>query len=955
MTDLEGDHPGKTGSSPERSADDCVDFSSYSLEQLTELKRRIDPKASLLTYALLIAELEKRRTMESTGTTANFGRIAPEATSAAVGATHATEPLHPAADETVSGGNGPCLGRFTTRDGFAGWLEAKWQRSPTYGEGSLTVEANEIVLHGWRRTWLGVGHRTELRLPLDEIRNVVLENETLYLEWKGPYRCARGIVFVAQSRESIGPLVAKLPAVQTTGFPRRWAEVRDFNARLKAVTRRAWVTPALVLANLALFVITVAMTHRLGGFDLPLMMRLGANFGPYTIGGQWWRLISALFLHVNLLHLLVNMWALWNAGRLCERLFGSWVFFLLYLASGALASLASIVWDPSRVSLGASGAIFGVLGAVLAFLALPNEHVPRQIVRAHWFSTLLFVLFNLVSGGLQPATDNAAHVGGLLAGLVLGAIMVRPLDPELRLEFPFHRVLAAVFVLVAAGLAVWVQVLGIGLTPLEEYERSHAWYLRGEQPNLRLWQELATAAGTGTVSDAELGKRFDAEVVPFWRSSSERFKKEAQSIPPEQQEFAALVEDFVEHRLKWAQAIVAATRDRDPAAGQEALKLMRETDLSQARLERVQLRASMEHRPRALIDSAAVVRIRELWGHGHGRCVQEPPIWGPLVSATDAPADGPRLRERAGCRAQELFVAGDYSTLEEMMTGAGGMLADLPDGTSTLAGIVNGLDDFVQYGGWEVAALLARTAQWRHAVPGSVNADLAEAMVFQDWAWSARGHGGANEVTPQAWLLFAHRTEMAAATLRAIPRGQLSPIWYQLSLTVGMDQSQSVDELRATFNAGAARFPRYEPLYRDMLRILMPRWFGSYEKVKDFIDEMVFPKGAFGPDEARYARLYWTYAALERDDINIFTDAFARWVPMERGFLKLVQLYPESDVVMNAFARFACLAGDGEQYRKLQPQLKSHFSSVAWSEKTTRESCDQKLGALALQPKNGVR
>jgi membrane associated rhomboid family serine protease len=949
MADPDGGNKGTPGSSSEGSGADTVDFSSYSFEQLKELKRHIDPRGSPLTYALLIAELEKRFTFtpESGGEVTDSGPSARQATHAAPGAAHTSEP-------TRSGGDVTCLGRFTAREGFAGWLAAKRRRAPMYGEGAIAVEGNEIILQGWRRTWLGVGHRTELRLSLEEIRNVVLENDTLYFEWERPYRLARRIRFVAQSRELIGPLVAKLPTVQTAGFPTRWAEIRDFSARLKAVSPRVWVTPALVLANFALYIVAVVMTHRLGEFDLPLLMRLGANFGPYTLGGQWWRLISAVFLHLNLLHLLVNMWALWNAGRLAERLYGSWMFLFLYLASGALANVASIAWDPNRTTAGASGAIFGVLGALLAFLAHRGTHVPAQVVRAHAVSTAVFVLFNLISAALQPATDNAAHVGGLLAGVVLGAMMVRPLDPELRLEFPFHRVLAAVFVIGAAVLAVWAQVLGIGLTPSEQYARSHAWYLSGEQPNLRLWQEIAAAAGTGAVSDAELGKRFDAEIVPFWRSSSERLKKETQSIPPEQREFAALVQDFVDHRLKWALAIVAATRDRDTAAAQEALQLMRETDLAQARLERLAWRASMERRPRALVDSAVVVRIRQLFTHSHGRCVQEPATWEPLVSATDAASDGPATRERAGCHAQELFLASDYPTLDALMTEASANLADLADGSSTLSGIVHGLDDLIRFGGWDVTPLLARTADWRRSVPGSVNADLVEAMVFEEWAWGARGVGAANEVTPQAWLLFAHRTEMAAATLRAIPRGAMSPLWYQLSLTVGLDQSQGVDDLRAIFNAGVSRFPRYEPLYRNMLRILMPRWSGSYEEVKAFIDDVTFPKRASAPDEARYARLYWTYASLERDEINIFTDASARWVPMKRGFLKLVKLYPHSDVIINAFARFACLAGDYEQYRNLRPQLTSRFSAVAWSEKTTRDSCDQKLRTPSLLTPTGT-
>jgi membrane associated rhomboid family serine protease len=886
--------------------DGAIDFTKYSDAQLEELKYSVDPHTSPQDYTHLHAELERRRT-------------------------HAPE-LTPA-DQSYSG-------RFTPQDGILGWMRAVRWRSPIYGAGSIEGEPANVTLRGWRRTWLGVAHRDEVRLPLEGIRNAARDKATVEFESKAPYRLKRRIRFTADSEAHANDLMAKLPATRTAGFQRRWSELHEFNSRLAAIGGHAWATPVLVMINLAVFVAMAVSAHRLQGFGLAFLISWGANFGSFTVNGQWWRLLTALFVHLSLIHLLLNVWALWNVGRLAERLYGTGIFLFLYFASGLLGSLASVAWLPNNVSVGASGAIFGILGAHLAFLAHRDSGIPRQVFRAHWFSTLLFVLFNLIQGALSPGVDNAAHVGGLLGGFVLGWILVRPLDAAAREEFPFHKVVAAVLVLGAAVLLALGQVLGFGsqLTGPESYARAHQWYLNGQGPNLALWQELATQAASGSISDAALGERFDREIVPFWETADRRLKAE----PADEKEYAASVADFTQMRLNWARAIVRATKGRDPKALGESTELMKQTDLAQARLERLEMRSSMDHRQRALADSALAVRVRSLFSR-RPECVQRPPSFGPIVAPGDAATDGPALRRDAGCRAQRLFLDGDLPALDTLMTHAVAALGDLPDGSSTLEGVVQGLDSLVYFGQFDLPTLLTRTSNWRRAVPGSVNPDLVEVMIFENWGWGARGHGGVDEVSQQSWQQFNHRIEMAAAGLRDLTqRAAEQPLWYQLSLSVGLDQSQDAEALRGLFDKGVYRFAAYGPLYRAMLRALMPRWGGSYEQVDRFINDA--SRGADGMEDLeKYARLYWIYASLEDDDVNVFDETSALWGAVKEGFKRMGQHYPTSDVVVNGFARFACLANDAAQYRQLRTRLTQHFSATAWSTHVTRESCDQKF------------
>lgn len=224
---------------------------------------------------------------------------------------------------------------------------------------------------------------------------------------------------VQQVRDSIG--------VREAEADERGNRVDAFHRTLAALTPRAFVTPTVIGINGAVFTATVV-----GGVHalVPTAADLvgwGANFGPMTTHGQWWRLLTCTFLHIGIVHLAFNMWVLWDVGRLVERLVGNTGFAVIYLLSGAAGSLTSVWWHPGIVSAGASGAVFGIYGALLGFLALRRRSVPPGVLRELRNSTLGFLFFNLVYGLSEPGIDLAAHVGGLACGFVCGHAMTQPL------------------------------------------------------------------------------------------------------------------------------------------------------------------------------------------------------------------------------------------------------------------------------------------------------------------------------------------------------------------------------------------------------------------------------------------------------------------------------------------------------------------------------------------------
>ncbi|NVO31960.1 rhomboid family intramembrane serine protease [Hymenobacter lapidiphilus] len=234
----------------------------------------------------------------------------------------------------------------------------------------------------------------------------------------------RGLV---PSPEAAPPRLAGPPeAADPGGVAATLRGVFGFRAGYRA-------TPALLWLNLVAYLLLgLAGTNLLkpAGADL---IRWGSNYSPLTLPGQPWRLLTSTFLHGGFGHLLLNLLTLVFLGLLTERLVGSRRLLVVYLLSGVSASLTSLWWHSQGVnSVGASGAIFGLYGLLLATLLRRPASLSRSERAALGLFVLYFMVNSLVGGLEAHTTDNAAHVGGLLAGAVLGALLPppRPADPK---------------------------------------------------------------------------------------------------------------------------------------------------------------------------------------------------------------------------------------------------------------------------------------------------------------------------------------------------------------------------------------------------------------------------------------------------------------------------------------------------------------------------------------------
>lgn len=187
------------------------------------------------------------------------------------------------------------------------------------------------------------------------------------------------------------------------------------------------ITPIIIYTILGIYVLMCFMGLGFVSFQTHDLLNWGANFKPLTVNGDWWRLLTSIFLHGGLMHLLNNIYGLILVGFILEPLLGKTKFLLLYLLTGILASCASIWWHDASVSVGASGAIFGLYGFLIALLL--TKVFPPEFGKAFLISTLVFVGFNLVMG-LAGGIDNAAHIGGLLSGLIIGILYRFTFKPE---------------------------------------------------------------------------------------------------------------------------------------------------------------------------------------------------------------------------------------------------------------------------------------------------------------------------------------------------------------------------------------------------------------------------------------------------------------------------------------------------------------------------------------------
>lgn len=316
------------------------------------------------------------------------------------------------------------------------------------------------------------------------------------------------------------------------------------------------VTRALIGLNLLVFV--VMLFGGAGFWHSPNAVQLtwGANFAPATADGQWWRLGTAMFLHFGAVHLGMNMLALWDGGKLVERMFGAVRFLAIYLISGVAGNLLSLVVQGNNaVSGGASGAVFGIYGALLVYVWCARHQMQQIEFRWMFWGALLFSAMTIGMGYLVPGIDNSAHIGGFVTGMAIAILLVPA--PILR-DAALRRSQWLAGILWCVAL-FWL----LFHLPAPKYRWHQELAIQKQLQNLSLvdqlaqrkWRQIMLEGREGSVSFDEMATRIDAQVATPYEDSFDKLSAlpDDPSLPS-----AALLEQAKAYALERSEASKAA-------------------------------------------------------------------------------------------------------------------------------------------------------------------------------------------------------------------------------------------------------------------------------------------------------------------------------------------------------------------------------------------------------------
>ena len=315
----------------------------------------------------------------------------------------------------------------------------------------------------------------------------------------------------------------------------------------------AGVTLALIVINALIFLFMVAKGVSFFSPTAESVLSWGANYGPRTLNGQWWRMFTSLFLHFGIIHILFNMLVLANIGPFMESLSGRVSYLILYVVSGLGGGAASLAWHPATVSAGASGAIFGLYGGLLGFLLRHRHTIPAETLQPLRKGALTFVGYNIIFG-LQPGIDMAAHLGGLAAGFLLGLFLVQHRTQE---GSQFARNGAAI-VLGAVLLILPLQKLAKPGDFLAEFNR----LADAEANSIALFNSSSDKWKAGQLSDQQYTDIIEQQILPKWKTERDAIAK-LHNLPANQASVTASVVKYMDARQESWQLLVDGVRAGD--------------------------------------------------------------------------------------------------------------------------------------------------------------------------------------------------------------------------------------------------------------------------------------------------------------------------------------------------------------------------------------------------------
>lgn len=364
----------------------------------------------------------------------------------------------------------------------------------------------------------------------------------------------------AQPRTSSGPIPMDRPQLNAKELHKR--DHREFRQALKSGTPIPWVTPTLVVINLVLYAWVAFLSQNWIDISYPVLVEWGGSLPALTGRDEWWRLLTCCFLHASIWHVGFNLWCLWDAGQFAERLFGNIGVLVLYVATGVAGSLAAYWWNPDALVVGASGAVFGLIGALIAKTWMHGEEFPEGGLQRLRNSLATFVIFNLVIGALHPNISEAAHLGGLGMGILIGSVLALPLTPVGKAQRLVRAALAIVLSGVVLGTA-WSQ-----LPPAPANLRAEELALEKQLPELfELHDELTTAYEARKITNPQYADQVEAKLLRPMQVLTRHWER-MPDVPKRQKERVFQVAAALDARAQAWQALVAALRSTNSEEAQ---------------------------------------------------------------------------------------------------------------------------------------------------------------------------------------------------------------------------------------------------------------------------------------------------------------------------------------------------------------------------------------------------
>lgn len=329
-----------------------------------------------------------------------------------------------------------------------------------------------------------------------------------------------------------------------------------------------YATYTIIAINTIVFALMIINGAGLFEFNDVVHIKWGSNYRTLTLSGDWWRLITNLFIHFGIIHIAMNMYCLYIVATYLEPMLGKAKYITAYICSGIIASVTSLWWHSEGVnSAGASGAIFGMYG--LFFAMLTTSLIPKNIRDSLLKSIGLFIVYNLVFG-LKSGVDNAAHIGGLISGFIIGYVYVYGIKKEQNDQPSPSWIIPAVIIATICGASYYLKeniVPDKERTALQS-QLEEAGYKDYDLYNSKLEQfdtfnnSMNELLSDTSITTEELVKKIKASGLPGWdQQANEIAGTKAYAISPRAHDKAAKLVQYIALRKKEMELLLQINED----------------------------------------------------------------------------------------------------------------------------------------------------------------------------------------------------------------------------------------------------------------------------------------------------------------------------------------------------------------------------------------------------------